>query len=307
MQKLWEKAHVKYVMKRKLLAIIFSLIVLVASIFWKEIYVSSFLIMLPKNETEKLAHFFHFINIEGFPWVAKGIKPIATYYVLDDPIFLYMNPSLDLFAKDAELFWSLHPVNARFKGGMKVWKKYQRFFPSSKIVILSGPSSVVSSHETILIINLAKTKKIIEEHQTTFSKVLGIKNTKTLLQKLIKHPGNHYNFLKGNHHLLGLLYGFGDENAKAFQQLDEPYEFLIPPYRKLYSSHSDKHIELSLFLEDKAPYDPNDPWFYIPGFKVIPNTKETISLEEQYLQIFEKIKKEKSHTTELRWSLLQFF
>lgn len=281
-----------------------------AGLFWKPLYVSSVLCIIPEKERGDLEYFFHFLNIEGFPWVAKGIKPIATYYVLSNIRFIINNPNIDLFSKQDEIFWSMYPTNVRFRMGHNIWKKYSHFFPSNKISVVSGNPSILPAYETIMMINIKKAEHKIRNHYQNFKSVLGGSFTAAaLVEKLAKNPGDFEKILKGNHHLIGILYGFGSENAMAFHLREEPYSFSIPPFSKQYlTSFNDKEeIKLGFFLEKKAPYDPFNPWFWTPGFIVKPDSSETKALEREYLELFKKISLEKRGTSELKWSLLQFF
>ena len=265
--------------------------------------------MMPKKERDNLEYFFHILNAEHFPWVAKGIKPISTYYVLGDVEFFIKDSSRDLVSKQEELFWTLHPINARFRAGRTAWEKYSWMFPTRKIKIISGLPSVAPSYETIMIINVEAIRRVIQEEYQLFIEVFGPSfNVNSFIKRLINAPEDYEKIVQGNHCLMGILYGYGKDNAKAFQQREEPYSFLLPPYNKHYlRKEEDKQpIAFERFLKGHIPYNRYYPLFRPPGFMVIPNSKETKALEERYLHFFKVISQEKENQSELKWSLLQF-
>ena len=284
-------------------------LIIISVLFWKPLYVNIVLFFIPTKEKEHLAHFFHLLNVDGFPWVAKGIKPLSTFDYMDNFEYILNNPRAELVYKYEDLSWYLHPINARFRAGLRVWEKYSWLFPSNsvKIVGRKTPASNLHECETIIIINIHETKKVIRENYQIFSEILGHDfSVDGLVKKLANTPEDYEKNLKGSHLLIGILYGFGKGNALEFQQ-KYPRTYLFPPYQKAYPRFKD-HQDLArweAFLKDKEPFDPNNHWFITPGFKVDPTSQETKKLEEKYLMAFDKIRKEKKGKSELKWSLIQ--
>lgn len=262
---------------------------------------------MPKKEQEYLEHFFHFLNIEGFPWIAKGAKPVLTFEFISNIEFTLIYPKMDLIDRYHELFLYFHPTCAHIRAGLRVWKKYSWLFPSNKIAIVSTPPSLIEPCELVLLINRNEAKNVILNNYKNFVNILGYSfSIDNFIERLIQDPSNHMKILKGSHYLMGILYGFGENNSLAFQKRDEPYDFVLPPYLKSYPKIGEyENKELTPFLDKREPFDPNDFWFCTPGFAVIPDTKETKDLEQKYLELFPKISKEKYGKSELKWSLMQ--
>ena len=264
---------------------------------------------MPAKEKEQLAYFFHLLNTEGFSWVAKGLKPVATFDSLDNIEYILNNPRGELAYKYEDIYWYFHPINARFRAGLRVWEKYSHLFSSKKIKIVSStrPASSLLSTETVMMINVNETQKTICENYQLFSEILGYNfDVDKLVKRLVNNPEDHEKKLKGSYQLMGILYGFGKDNALSFQQ-KYPRTYLFPPFKKSYPRTEDysEPNRWEPFLKDKAPFDPDHYWFQTPGFMVDPNNHETKELEEKYIRVFEEIRKEKGGKSELKWSLMQ--
>lgn len=298
--------------KTQIISLFFCVLTLFVSLFWKQIYVNSILFFMPKKERGHLEHFFHYLNIEGFPWVAKEIKPVLTFDDLSNIEFTLIYPHISVLDRYNELCWDLHPIYARMRAGLRVWKKYSWLFPSNKIAIVSKTPYLIQAWETVLVVNIKATKKVIADNYQEFVDVLGYSfSIDQLMRRLIDNPNDYIKNLKGSEYLMGILYGFGKSNAVAFQRRSEPYSFNLPPYLKHYPKMDDYEGERTCsFLElDKIEvlFDPNNPWFRPPGFVVDPDSQDTKDLEQKYSNFFEKIAKEKCGKSELKWSLLQLF
>lgn len=291
---------------------IFSFSLLVFFFYWKQIYVNVVVLTIPKNDREHLAYFFHLLNVRGFPWVAKGIKPVLTFEDVPNVDSITGSVDVDLLSKHYDTLFYLHPICSRFRKGLRVWEKYSWLFPSKRIVIVNSKPSNVLPYETVLILNIHEAKKVILENYQDFSRVLGASfDADLFIGKLIRFPSDFIKILKGNHYLMGVLYGFGKGNALAFQRREEPYTFTLPPYLISYEGSSESKVkELKPFLEAEkieVLFDANNPWLRPPGFMVDPDNQETIDLEQRYQELFQKISEEKYGKSELKWSLLQLF
>ncbi|CCB89925.1 hypothetical protein SNE_A20480 [Simkania negevensis Z] len=300
------------IQKTLIVCVIFSFSLLIFRSHWKQIYVNTVILTIPKNDREHLSYFFHLLNVRGFPWVAKGIKPVLTFEDVPniDSITSYVDT--DLLSKHYDTMFYLHPICSRFRKGLRIWEKYSWLFPSKKIVIVNSKPSNVLPYETILILNIDEAKKVILENYQAFSCALGVSfDIDQFMDKLVRFPSDFVKILKGNHFLIGLLYGFGKDNALAFKKKEEPYTFMLPPYLISYESSNEPKVKkLKPFLElerIEILFDANNPWLRPPGFMVDPDSQETINLERRYQELFQKISKEKCGKSELKWSLLQLF
>lgn len=73
----------------------------------------------------------------------------------------------------------------------------------------------------IFFVNIKKTKKIFNNYRNLFHKIIGSLTWEEMLLELKRPNLRIWNVLFKDHFLAGILYGFGEENCKAFCDLPD--------------------------------------------------------------------------------------
>lgn len=162
---------------------------------------------IPKEDREFLNRFFSSLVLRNeFGYALFADKPISlTGYFLKVPLgnailgHYYTDEFIDLLA---------------------VWKKYASYFPSTNFILIDEPQSHPEMREFVLINKAAFIKKF-EENISDFEAILGEGVTAQKLLARLEQPNANLKTILQNHEgLLGILLGYGRNNAFIFQQRD---------------------------------------------------------------------------------------
>jgi hypothetical protein len=263
------------------------------------------LISIPNNEKKALSRFFEDIIFKSsFGYTLFGNKPISfTAYETNKGILQTSDYSFLILERGEEL-----------------WKKYAIVFPSSNFVFKF--QAYKGRHE-IFLINRKAVLEIVTKHLDVFKKILGYEFVpEKLLQDLECPDTNILEVLHRHEGLFGILLGYGQNNAFAFQrkydviaslqnmllhplQLSQDQEamlgenFLFFVTEKHSSIHED-NSKLSLtvyknlfdeFLllkkELRGSNENRNPldFFHLPSFMVRADDPETLFLLEKYKNV----------------------
>jgi hypothetical protein len=256
--------------------------VLFAGILWgtlflrtlhKEKIVLKNLESIPIEDRYSLEAFFHLLLFkEGGAYVLIGDKPAA--------VTVFYSPDAKEIA--SPFARKYHRETRILRKGWQTWEKYQCLFPSERFVLLAKlkKDSDPQRFEVVLL-NKKSTETMMRKHRADFHQILG--STGSFDQFLSKYRDEDRLMteqLNEHHGLLGILLGFGRENAFLFQKYartwDSPYE--ERPFCQ---------TEL-----DSAFYEPVRcccKWIYLPAFKVDPSSEETKMLREKYIMQRQRI------------------
>lgn len=293
---------------------IFLILLITFSLFfcvnWKSLYVKSVLFFIPQEERHYLESFFLYLNVfSGFSFVLNETKPLTTAYLkrydmLDDL------SSYSSIGHLEDFFECLHPIILKMHKGIEIWEKYSHLFPSKNIYISISKSRFPEPGIVIIIFNEVLLKKVINENKDDFSKILGKDfNCNLFIKKLKKKSTDFHKLLKNNDYLMGLIYGFGKDNAQAFQLRIKSNLFSIPPYLISYDFPKPPNgltsSDLKYFWDTENPINSFDPFFTsIPSFVINPRCLENQKLKQKYINSYKEINKSQRESKNiLAWSL----
>lgn len=159
------------------------------------------------SEKASLEAFFKQIVVEegGFN-VLFGTKPMALSGFYEKP---------ELGNAAWRFFFS--QANLQTRKGYQIWKKEKskHVFPNYYLVELPNDPN----YTVLLLIHKKRFLLVVEHYLQEFQKVLGEKITPAeVLSRMTSGEYSYAEALKDNHFLLGLLLGYGKENASLFQR-----------------------------------------------------------------------------------------
>ena len=279
--------------------------VVLCSFFYLDSYQEEILLYkirnIPLEDFAILEAFFRILVLEeGGAYVLFGSKPMAftAYFTSSD---VYNNISRK---------WYLYSENRTIQVGWEVWKKYRHRFPSSRFVLESKPFDECRAE--ICLIDRNKFKKTIKSHLEDFQSIFGLEKTSAkILEEYQQGNRALFKLLEEHHAALGILLGFGRENALQFHE-------------RAMKMGKDPNLaqEVSLkaplpFIEfvDKSPlqsaFNQKHPrtcykFLSLPYFLADPRLRETQELKYQYLQQRRQIQKEYAHGHFLEMTLKRF-
>lgn len=201
---------------------------------------------LSKQNEIVLKDFFRclFENSEG-SYVLFGKKPVCINgYNLKDRFRLETD---------------LHKMSVYLREGARVWKKLHLGKSESNIIIhiYDNEDSLAENWVHILVINRELFVKTVNANLSLFQYVLGPTITPlALLEKLTDSKQTFHGVLKNDKVLIGILLGFGTQNALYVSRLEEleDNDILndIPPYKShvLHCIQQDPHLKDKILLSE---------------------------------------------------------
>ena len=182
----------------------------------------------------------------------------------------------------------------RYQRGWKVWKKYEQFFPLKKFIFvqLEYPDSkhtpAYLGHVNVILVHKNNFFSILKRHSQDFKQVIGENfNPHEMLKNAFK--GKSLSSLdkriKRHSALLGILLGYGRENAWHFYELSK----LRSKMRKDLSYREAFEVaqkRIAPFCNHN--YDLQYPICF-PMFMCLPESKETKELKQKYTRQHRKI------------------
>lgn len=211
---------------------------------------------------------------DDFSYLLFGSKPIAAAG----------------FEKSIPFNFSYDGVSAldlKVRKGMEAFKKNQHLFSSSNIIVRLSEDD---EYSYLLMINKKNLLKTLKEHINDFKKVLGPETTAESLFARITGKEYLSGVIESHEALLGILLGYGSNNAWLFHQkrtISRRLNELEPPMKKdgsLEEEFAEMAQKLEFFSEDPHEYNYalKSPRIPLPHFMADPNSLETKKLKEQY-------------------------
>lgn len=158
-------------------------------------------------------------------------------------------------------FYNLHK-------GWRIWKNKFGKDSLKGFSFISYPGITGSGNLEISIINHQNFVEVVSKHLNTFQSIIKKKlDPKEILEEYVKGEGEVFQIIHDHHGLLGILLGYGKDNA---------WQFL-------------NNAPLSSLVDLKSLNFENMDEILPPNFGVIENTVETKMLRESYFQQKEKI------------------
>jgi len=159
---------------------------------------------IPVEDAHVLDHFFRALILEDTGgYVLFGKKPMT----------FTVQPQISLDSLSDAIYHSSNQW-AIYRG-LKVWEKYRFLFPMSNYVL-----NYAENEDRNIVVYLINKKNFFvayRQHQSDFRAILGDEvSPAVLLKRLEKRPADFFSALNRHEALLGILLGFGRENAWLF-------------------------------------------------------------------------------------------
>lgn len=210
---------------------------------------------LSPQEKKDLAVFFNYANLFcQYPYTLVGYKPMS--------ICNFLQASKDLpkvLRKDYE-----RPKHRAFadtlERGHRAWERYQYLFPLKKCLLIRYHASNSKGMNEIALVHPKLCLAKIEEHLDDFCQILQKSYQPEEIFEILTNP-KHEKFycITQQDRLLGILLGFGRNNAYLFEQ--------------------NRHEKLKFFTNEWPGWPRK---WRLPGFVSDPTTVETKHLKKLY-------------------------
>lgn len=103
--------------------------------------------------------------------------------------------------------------------GFGIWQKYQPLFPSKNYALIKVESCLSNHVSAIFLIHKKRLLKVITENFTDFQKIFShFGSPKSLLQAILNDPSTLRQICSESDLLLGIILGFGKDNAALFEK-----------------------------------------------------------------------------------------
>lgn len=113
--------------------------------------------------------------------------------------------------------------------GFKVWQKYQHLFPFKNYVIVNTRAFVPASSEAVFLIHKERLLATLNQNFTEFQKKFPeFKTPKCLLNAMTRDSSLLHQVCFEHDLLLGIILGFGRDNAALFEREMQIESFLFP-------------------------------------------------------------------------------
>ena len=211
-------------------------------------------ILTPQEKEDLTVFIDEAILFNQYPYVLVGYKPMSICNVTLN--LEYLDEGCNI------------PYCEAKKRGYLVWKKYESIFPQKKIILTDYYLSESEGEKEMALISLKLCSSKIEEHLADFCEVLGRSCKSSEILEILTHPEhNDFHAIMDRDRLLGILLGFGRNNAYLYEQIR--------------SSYKQPSIKDPLGpLTNEWPYWPRK--WRLPGFVCDSTTEETKQLKKHY-------------------------
>jgi hypothetical protein len=223
--------------------------------------ISNELKKIPIEECEKIHSFFYkMIRHFGFGYTLFGHTPVSTTCWLTVPDY---NKKRPYFSVDEE-----------FVEAYKVWKKHSHKFPSKKFILSERSLFAGTEYTNLILIKKSEFDKKVRLHPTYFPGDYDVNSF--IKNEIVKNYRRDGSEIDGYHIRMGILLGYGIENAKEFT-------------KRIKKQSRDKNDPDWILFKDliKAERKKNEPFPSV--FLVNPNTQETNDLLTEFIPIQEKL------------------
>jgi len=252
--------------------------------------ITAILNIMPARDKQRLEYFFEeLIGWDAFGYVLFGDKPMSLGSC---------NKKIDPFRCLSSFRYAISPRRIQSKNGFETWRKYEKLFPMSRFVFLYEETP---SDTTFFFINKKNFIQTVESCKDSFKRILNREVTGEQLLKEGTYKPLLSEVLADNDELMGILFGFGLENARLFHQKSllasekEQADFcerfhLGDPWKKE-NEELDKKLDsigwISAYFT--GSHLKNLDLITLPGFHAIIDHPETLRLRQHYLETRQKI------------------
>lgn len=243
----------------------------------KNLTITEILKEIPSKDRKSLEFFFkNFVVKDFFGYVLKGKKPMC--------FSNFYNFSFDHSKKSSWLYFL--PQNYKIKKGFDLWGKYKHLFPMKNYIIKNEPNPWYSKNELILFINKKRFVQIIENNIEIFQTILQKKIVPTDLLGEIEDNLLLKNILQGNEVLIGIVLGYGKDNAKIFDLKTKDPNYKNQNFKYVWDDNDlNKNILMKMGIMDAFSTRSSQQLenILLPSFIADLSSKETTELKNTYL------------------------
>lgn len=220
---------------------------------------------LSSQERRDLTEFFDkALLFEQYPYTLVGYKPMS----------IFNFPVTSDIGADSQTIGN-HTWHQTMQRGYSVWKKYQSLFPQKKNIIVEYRRSKRPGRKEMSLICLKLCKANVKAHLSDFSEVLGRScNSKEILEILMNPKHVDFHTIMEHERLLGILLGFGKNNAYLYEQRVKSRSLLGLTYQQSWEKYP-----LASFTNEWPAWPRK---WRLPGFACDPDTEETKQLKQHY-------------------------
>lgn len=197
---------------------------------------------IPKEHLDRIENLFmQLVTNSSAAYTLFGPKPMSIEGYTDNA--LAMTPHEIHFPNETLIF----------KHGWDSWEKFQDHFPSQVYALKRVPFYDHPSYWHIYVINKPATLTVLRKHIDTFNTTLGTHYTAEELWSRMDASDIFFHSVVEHSSLLGILLGYGKENAEAFTRRAEIClhlnRFSTPPFQlnhewKRLSPESQRFVQL---------------------------------------------------------------
>lgn len=251
--------------------------------------VKNVLSQLSECDKQELSELFHVLmDDDQFSYTLFGDKPVS---LSGDYVITPYEVTLS-GVSSGEIFWKKWAV----------WKRNQEKFSIPHYSFIEEPAYNRNDNAMsfIFFINKKAFIETVNQNIQAFRDVLGVNVTASELLAKMEKERTFMNLLKGNETLLGILLGYGENNAKLYARRMKLRKFItgktlptLPEKKPLPSKGFSSIEEEEGFLNHQLrPFASCDcgPWIISPvQFAADSNHKETQLLQKKYATLRNKI------------------
>lgn len=243
---------------------------------------------IPEDEKSDLKFFLRKLMFRStFAYTLFGDKPMSFEDLIkEECVWKHYMRSFTSIDYGLDLF--------RYQRGWKVWKKYERLFPLKKFIFVQQeyPDSkqipAQLGHVSVTLVHKDNFFAILKQYSQDFKKVIGKDfNPHELLNNAFRGKClmSLAKRIKKHAALLGILLGYGRENAWYYYELDK----LRSKMRKDPSCQEEFEAAQKQF-KPFSNYNSDLQYpIWSPMFMCLPESKETKELRQKYLRQYKKI------------------
>jgi hypothetical protein len=231
----------------------------------------SFVISMPKKDKYRLEEFFRrYCILEEWAYTLIGVKPVTV-------------------SVDSKMQFSLYafaPRNLAAQSGWSIWGKYKHYFQHSKFCIFTDRKPSDPKQNFLVLVDRSQFNQVVQENANNFQSILHLDpcNPAQLLE-LANYQSFVYEVLRDNNFLLGIILGYGRENARLFQEYSQGKNIVLEPIWDLAAMDQIlDHWNRKSYFEHWNLSD-----LFYPSFVSDKESEETRTLRDKYAKARETI------------------
>ncbi len=229
------------------------------------------IVRMPKRDANQLESFFRKILLpEGLAYTIAGLKPLS-FTCFRTPRYSLLSYSIP---------------NLRIVRGWKTWRRYKHHFENDRVKFWIEESPWVKGISCLILADGEQCHRVIQENFSYFEGVLN--HLSFDLFKDVDQVPFFLDTLKMDEGLIGILLGYGKENALLYHQNNLKGKSFIPLPR-IWNDEERKSTQYLWKYCTLQPLDISD--LLLPIFVGNPNSEESIDLKKKYLTAKNKIEK----------------